>query len=466
MAHVPYSRTDIPISYACDVLVAGGGLGGIAAAVSAARAGADTILLERNMFLGGVATAGHCCSIFNCFYTEDQRQAVNGVAFELTNRLAECAGPGLRWQKHRGHIIYDVELGKLTLHEFLSEAGVRLLLGSFLSDVLVENGTVQGAIFTGRCGLEAILCKRLVDATGDADAAYLAGAPLKTDFGRASYVFRIGGVDVDRFVDYLLAEHQYPDHIDVNWSTEEAVAQYRECGTLLFPHGGGRHLVRVQRAIAEGRLAARIGEQTHIDALQMHAIRRSGTVHIITGFFTPRSLASEELARHTLEGKRMAVSVSRFFREEMPGFENSFLCSTAEDVGIRTSRYIDGEFVYEDEMRKTPSRFADAIGKSLIVTDRKLFSENSWKAQCSGEDCCEIPLRALLPRSPAGLIMGSGRSISARSPGYMRVMVNTMVVGQGAGIAAAVSARNGTSIPSTDYADIRAELVRQHVFEE
>lgn len=466
MSNIVYSNANVPVTHICDVLVVGGGLGGVAAAAAAARAGADTILLERNTFLGGVAAAGHCCSIFNSFYTEDHTQVVDGIAFELTNRLAETAGPGLSWQKHRGHIIYDVELGKLVLHEFLAEAGVRLLFGAVLSDVIVEDGEVKGAIYTGRNGLEAIRCKRLVDATGDADAAALAGAPIKTHYDRASYVFRIGGVDVDRFVDYLSTSGQYPHHMDVNWSYEEALAQYRECGTLLFPHGGGKHLALVQRAMAEGRLPAKIGGHDQIDAMQMHAIRKIGTIHIITGFFYPQSLDAESMTQFTLDGKRMAVAVTNFFHDDMPGFENCYLCSTAEDLGIRTSRYLDGEFVFEDEMRKTASRFDDSIGKALLLPVRALREDiKGWKAECIGDNYHEIPLRALLPRSPEGLIMGAGRSISARNPGYLRIMVNTMVVGQGAGIAAAVSAKAGTPIRTTDYAAIREELVRQHVYE-
>lgn len=466
-----YSANDTSLSFthSCDVLVVGGGLGGVSAAVAAARAGAKTILLERNTCLGGVATAGSCCSIFNCFYTDDHRLMVNGIPFELTNYMAEHAGgPGLSWQNHRGHVIYDIELGKLALLEFVVAAGVTPILGATLADVLVENGEVRGVLYVGRNGIEAIAAKRIVDATGDSDAAVLAGAPTKQNYSRASYCFRVGNVDIDKFVQYF-ADHpeEYPHHIDIDWTLEDALAQYRENGTFLFPHHGGNYMSIVKQALEDGRLPYDMARTTELSAMQMHGIRKTGTIHFITGFFTPESLDAAEMSTWILEGKRMAVLVTDFLRDNFPGFENCFLCSTAENVGVRTSRYIDGEFVYTRDMLVESHRFPDAIGRVL----------NSWKIRHEsvtglgsyavlGQDYSDVPLRALLPRCPEGLIMGAGRSISAKSPSILREMVNTMVVGQGAGITAAVSAADGTPLARTDYTKIRAELVRQKVYDE
>ena len=100
---------EIPVRAEVDVLVAGGGLGGVSAAMAAARAGAKTLLVERNSFLGGVATAGMCCSMFNAFYTASGKLGTTGNALEAADALAEAAGYGERWKRHKAHIIYDVE---------------------------------------------------------------------------------------------------------------------------------------------------------------------------------------------------------------------------------------------------------------------------------------------------------------------------------------------------------------------
>ncbi len=459
---------EVKIVHECDVLVVGGGLGGVAAAIASARAGANTILMERNTFLGGVATAGHCCSIFNCMYSGDHRLLVQGLPFEIAETLAVNAGPGSSWQNHRGHVIYDIELGKIALLEMAKEAGVKVLLGSILSDTIVEDGEIRGVIFTGRYGLEGISAKRVVDATGDADVAALAGANYKMSNTKSSYCFRVGNVDVDKFVQYFV-DHpgEYPDQMDVEWTFEDALAQYRENGTFLFPHGGGHQLSIVKKALAEGRYSEVWEDISDMDAMQMHAIRRNGTIHFITGFFILDTLNTDEMTERNLQGKRMAVHVTNFLRDNFPGFENCYLCSTADDLGIRSSRYIQSEFIYESQMRKEPTRFEDSVGRVLIVDGKKVHTgEGAWGVQTLGSDYTEVPLRCLLPTAPEGLIMGAGRSISAKSPMALRVMVNTMVIGQGAGITAAVSVKNGTPIDKTDYALIREELVRQNVYPE
>ncbi len=117
----------IPVRGQYDVIVAGGGLGGIAAGVASARSGARTLLVERNSFVGGVATAGMCCSIFNCFYTHDHELGSTGIAVEIADTLAEAEGYGKKWHDHKGHIIYDVESAKFHLSRMVTEASADML---------------------------------------------------------------------------------------------------------------------------------------------------------------------------------------------------------------------------------------------------------------------------------------------------------------------------------------------------
>ena len=128
-----------------DVVVAGGGLGGIAAAMAAARSGVRTLLVERNSYPGGVATAGMCCSIFNCFYTRQKVLGTHGIAVEIADALAEAAGYGVKWHQHKGHIIYDIEQAKHILTEKLISSGVHLLLDTSIAGVVVEKNKLQAA---------------------------------------------------------------------------------------------------------------------------------------------------------------------------------------------------------------------------------------------------------------------------------------------------------------------------------
>ena len=457
---------EIRVRAAVDVLVCGGGLGGVSAAVAAARAGARTLLVERNGFLGGTATAGMVCSIFNCFYTSDGRPATTGIPVEIADALATVTGYGEKWRRHKGHIIFDLEQGKLVLETLVEESGAGMLVDTIVSDAVMDGDTLKGVVIESKSGREAILARVVVDATGDADVAARCGAPLHVrESGSHSYCFRMGGVDLDRFVQYLRDNPgEYPEYMDVDWGLDEVLAQYDDCGTLLFPHGGGMQMKAFRQAKENGDLPERIGMHDELAACQMHGLRDSGIMHVITGFVHFDGLDIDKLTRSIHDGRRMVFVMADLYREYMPGFENSFVVGAADDLGVRASRYLDGDFVFTGKMQVAGSRAEDAIGRAL--TSDYVFKhggEGAWGVSVPRDDSFDIPYRCLLPRKVEGLIMGAGRSISAEDPWALRVMVHTMAVGQGAGTAAAVAARSGCAPRSVDIAAVQAELTRQGV---
>lgn len=459
----------IPVRAEVDVVVAGGGLGGVSAAVAAARAGAKTLLIERNGFFGGVATAGMCCSVFNCYYTPSHELVIKGNSLEFVEELAKAEGPGSAWHNHKGHIIYDVERGKLALSELVDKAGADYLFDTLVADVLMQGNTLNGVVIESKSGREAIKAKVVVDATGDADVAYLAGAPLcgpKPNMRlRHSYCFRVGNVDVDKFVQYFV-DHpdQYPPAMDVDWEFPDALQQYRETGTLLFPHGGGVQMDIFKQGIARGEYPTHFGVYDSVDALQMHAIRDLGIVHIVTGFVSFEEMDIGFMSRCITDGKRMAFMVTDYFRKYVPGFERAAVTATADDLGLRATRWIDGDFVFTEEMRANPTKFEDAIGRGVVQYNyKKNKAQGAWSVQAFKEGSFDIPYRVLVPRQVDGLLMGAGRSVSSANPFLLRVMAHTMIVGQGAGAAAAVAARQGVQPREVDVAKVQAELRQQGV---
>jgi hypothetical protein len=459
---------EIPVRGEFDVIVCGGGLGGTAAAIAAARAGAKTLLIERNNFLGGVATAGMCCSIFNCYYTgtEPRRLATGGIAVELADTLADATGYGRQWHAHKGHIIYDIERGKLVLQEQVEAAGAGLLLQAWTADAVVENGAVRGVVVETKSGREAILAKVVVDATGDADIAARAGVPLRVkEKGIHSLCFRLGNVDVDAFVNFF-RQHpdQFPDYMDIDWTLGEALAQYEDCGTFLFPHGGGMQMDAFKRARAAGELPGSIGIQDTTDACQMHALRQTGIVHVITGFTHFNGLDADLISRSVMDGRRMAFRVAEVYRQYIPGFARAFIAGTAANLGVRSSRYLDGEFVLTADMMKSGVRQPDAVGR-VVGYDNvvKHPGANAWGMAMNHAEASDLPYRCLLPRGVDGLLMGAGRSVSTDDPFRLRVMVHTMVVGQAAGTAAAVAARTGVTPRAVSLEAVQKELVKAGV---
>ena len=459
---------DLPVRGDYDVIVGGGGLGGTAAAVAAARAGAKTLLIERNGFLGGVATAGMCCSIFNCYYTggREPRLGSTGICVEIADAMAEATGYGSKWRRHKGHIIYDIERGKQVLQDLVDEAGADTLLQTGIAGAVATDNTVGGVIVETKSGRQAIRAKVIVDATGDADIAAHAGAPVHVrEKGAHSLCFRLGKVGVDAFVDYFRRHpDQFPEHMDVDWTLAEALAQYDDCGTFLFPHGGGMQMDAFKRAKASGDLPPTVGVQDITDACQMHAMRQTGIVHIVTGFTRFDGLDAEQISRSVVDGRRMAFTVAAVYRKYLPGFSDAFVVGTAANLGVRVSRYLDGDFVFTAEMSQAGVRHPDAVGR-LVGWDSvvKHPGAGAWGSQVCRTDSCDVPYRCLVPRDVDGLLVGAGRSISTDNPFLLRVMVHTMVIGQGAGVAAATAATTGATVRQVDIAAVQAALRRQGV---
>ena len=441
---------DLPVRGQVDVIVAGGGLGGVAAALASARSGARTLLVERNSFLGGVATAGMCCSIFNCFYTSEHRLGSTGIPVEIADALAEAMGYGKAWHDHKGHIIYDIELGKLVLAQLVEDAGVDMLLGTRVAGAVMDGNRIRGLIVESKSGREALLAKVVVDATGDADVAHEAGAALAVENAAGSLhslCFRLGNVSVDGFVDYFRNDpEQYPAYMDVEWNLDEAVAQYEACGTLLFPHGGGIQMRAFQQAKADGALPEKIGLHNTTDACQMHLMRDQGMAHVVTGFVRFDGIDVDQITRSVNDGRRMAFVLADVYRRYIPGFETAFVAGVAANLGVRFSRRIKGDVLLTAASRSAQPEWPDAVGRCVLYDHRKMHpGKAAWGAQVMSDQTFQIPRGCLLPKGIEGLIMGAGRSAATDQHWILRVMVTTMAVGQGAGATAAMAARADTT---------------------
>jgi hypothetical protein len=252
--------------------------------------------------------------------------------------------------------------------------------------------------------------------------------------------------------------------MDVDWTFEEALAQYTDTGTFLFPHGGAMQMDIFKEARVRGEYPEAIGVHDTLDACQMHALRNRGVVHLVTGHVHFRDLDVAKISRAVIDGRRMASAVTDFLRRCVPGFERAFVIATADDLGIRASRWIDGDLVFTRAMRENSTRFHDAVGRGVVQRNmRKHPGERAWGVQTFTNDTFDVPYRCLVPRKVDGLLMGAGRSVSVEDPYLLRVMVLTMVVGQAAGVAAAVAAGTDTTPRAVDVCGVQAELRRQGV---
>lgn len=198
---------EIPVSDACEVLVAGGGVAGVAAAIAAARSGADVLLLEREYALGGLATLG-LITIYLPLCDGMGNQVIFGLGEELLHLSIQYGAekrPPSAWlesgtveerKKNRFMTQYNPHLFALAVERLLLRLGVRILYGTVVVDADVSGDAIQSVVIENKSGRSAIRARSFVDATGDADLCKLAGAPTaiyRAKNGLASWYYYISG---------------------------------------------------------------------------------------------------------------------------------------------------------------------------------------------------------------------------------------------------------------------------------
>ncbi|MBM3187227.1 MAG: FAD-dependent oxidoreductase, partial [Chloroflexi bacterium] len=270
----------IEVLDSADVIVAGGGVSGCAAALAAARTGARTLLLERNGTLGGVATAGLMANIGNLFMDRDGRMVISGIPREVIDRLVARRAASAAWASREvPGIVIDSEQLKIVLIEALQEAGVQVLTHALAARPLMDGQWVRGVYVESKVGRQVVRAKAVVDATGEADLAAQTGCPMRWTEGSASLEFKMGPVDLDAlYQQFRRNPSTFPVGMDMVKGFAEFERNWVERGIFFFPHGGGTRWDILQDAVASGEFSTERGILWRLDAAGLYGLRGHGTV--------------------------------------------------------------------------------------------------------------------------------------------------------------------------------------------
>jgi hypothetical protein len=430
------SAREIPVYARCDVLVVGGGPAGCAAASSAAQIGAETILMERYGYLGGMSTGGLVIWI-DRMSDWSGRQVITGFANELLDRIPKegLLGPskeiwGSRdpelveyWHYRAGSFngtvtwspTIDPEMLKNASFDIVKEKGIRLLLHSWAVAVIQEDKNILGVIFESKSGRQAILAKMVIDTTGDGDIFALAGESFETDIFEASIhhnmnvAFLCGGVDMGRSINFQ--QTRQDEFRDITKKALEI------CGVAL-PHPTSRNDVCVF-----------MGPK-------------------LSGY---SCLEVDDLTAVEVESRRLMVELIDFYRDNLPGFEKAWIMQTAPQMGVRHSRRLEGVKKMNFDNWTSGKKYEDEIGVSPPPSPK--YSNVS------------IPLHCLIPKRINNLLV-AGRNLScdAKTHNFMREIPNCWVMGQAAGVAATVSVDSGALVRDVNVNEVRKRLTIQGVY--
>lgn len=450
---------EIRVCREVDVVVVGGGPGGIAAAISAARNGAKTALIERYGHLGGMATGG-LVNIIPNLSDINGTQRIAGLTQELIDRLSSRDGASYPKKEHWGttdrkvvdyyldatlgwfyirkdpnlgnqeRVLYtavvDPEILKAEANEMVMEAGVDLFLHSWGTRPVMDGNKVSGVIFESKSGRQAILAKVVIDSTGDGDIFVAAGAEFdsRLDFKRRTAylatVFWLANVDLERLDDFKFSQP----------------AKYAELMQELQSKGGHPRLFK-------GVL------ENQENVVWYH-------------FFQPRAdgissdaLDVEELTRTDVRARKRALTTYEFMKKHVPGFEKSFIMLTAPQLGTQGGRRVVGEYTLTEQDMESDEVFEDTIA---------VLANNDNGAISARHPTICVPYRCLVPRSIDGLLVACRAFSSSDAVNeFFNIIPHCICYGQAAGTAAAMAANARIEPRKVDYAALRNNLIKQGV---
>ena len=438
-----------------DVAVIGGGPGGIPAAIAAARQGAKVLLVEKNGFLGGNMTIG--LPLLG-YLDKDGNTVIKGIAQELVDAMTElgACSPHTWCPNHNSVTIMDEEVFKVVALDKCIKAGVEILLYTQVIDTNVENGCLKSVTLFGKGRRMELEADVFIDATGDGDVGYMAGARYEMgqkDTGTLqppTMMCTIDGVDLHKTIDYL---DEHPEQMAM-CKTHESYPGYD--ATYFRAHFKHHVLVGFRKLMlelkADGVLPIDRDTLICITTLTEGRINLNCTRHLgINGSDV------KDLTRATIEGHFQNMKLIEVLRRYVPGFENARLVRFYPFLGIRETRCFHGlETLTEEDL--LAGRIHDtAVGLGAYIID--IHSGDGNGTICKKVKPYGLPYGMTVSADISNL-MFSGRcaSMDAVAMSSCRVMPPLMAMAQGAGVGAALAVKQGIKPGQVDPQEVRAIL--------
>ncbi len=424
---------EIPVLAEYDVVVVGGGPAGVAAATTACEQGMKTLIIERYGFFGGMNVAGLSGTIGGLYNSPEGDNEVEQIVFGFAGKFADRL-------KEKGGLLdpfpfggtalcsHDPLVWKETADEFIKNSGVDVLFHTIFVEVIMDGDQIKGVIIENKDGRSAIMGKVFIDASGDGDVAYKAGAPFV--FGKdgviqaPTMVFRMQNVDWEK----ALQNSQEEIEAKVQKAVESGEYELPRRHIFLFPAPRKNEgLINATRVLGENN-------------------------------YVPNPTKTDDLTMAEFKGRYLVREYERFLQNNIAGFENAYVFATGTQIGIRQARTIIGEYTLKNEDVLNARKFDTAIARSAWPIE--VHAAEGTTVFTLKDDYYEIPFEVMLPKKIEGLLV-AGRSISAEHEALAsaRVVAQCFEEGLAAGIAASLALNEGILLREVDIQKVREIMI-------
>ena len=436
---------DTQVCREADVVVVGGGPGGVGAAVAAARMGANTVLIERYGHLGGMATGGLVTILPNMSDINGKLQ-IAGICKEWVDRLDARQACDYPKKEHWGSadkklvsyyqkrsffyvrmdrvicsVHIDAEISKCILNDMVQEAGVKTYLHALGTQPIMEGNKVKGVIFESKSGRQAILAQVVIDSTGDGDLLPYAGAKYETEIdpklriSALAMCYWIANVDLKKLNEFRETQ------------PEKFAEQAKEITKL-----GGQ----------SGFMTSNIKDQ-------------DGLLWFHNRYPNKSQIDVEELTRVEMEGRKKMLITFDYRKKYTPGFENSYIVLTCPQLGCRGSRRVIGDYILTAKDMASDDPFPDTIA---------VFPNVDKNETSDKHPLMYMPYRALIPAKVDNMLVACRAFSSDQTvQEYFNLIPHCMALGQAAGTAAALSVKSGVDLRKVNIETLQDSLSRQGV---
>lgn len=421
----------VPVVGEYDVVVAGGGPAGFVAAISAARMGCRTALVERFGFLGGTATAGLVMPISGFYHKE--KRVIGSIPWEFIQRMQELGGAQVEMPK--GHISANIELYKLVAQRMAVEAGVELYTNALLSHCVAEDGALTHIFLESKNGTESLAGRCFIDATGDADLCRMAGVPMQErgEMQPLSLCCVLEGVDVTT---QLLRDSI---HHDGKGGRPSANAEIRD------------YLLECVQA----------GKLRQFGGPWFNTLVQGGGIAVNVTRSAGDGADRASMTEAELQLREDMFTIVSLLQEKYPEFRHCSIVSSGINAGVRETRRILGLYTLTGDDLRCGREFPCMVGRCTHPMDVHKASSSQQTLERL-QQAGGIPHTALIPQGASNLIV-AGRCISAdrEALASLRVQGTLMSVGEGAGILAALACRENCPVPEVPEATLSPMLAQQ-----